>query len=152
MERPHYRRQSRTGRYGGKQPEKRVSVSEIIIKQCIVSGIIFSFILLLNLINTDFTQDIREELKIALSNNMSADEIKKAAGKSLDTFSDMQNSVKTIMGGTPETTETYVPTPEVIPDNSPRSTDDTSDPSIQASPSPDFRIDEDILLEMNKLE
>ena len=127
MERSEYRNRNIRRRSRGKQEQS--AIKEVILTQCIVSGVILFILMLSNLIRTDFTTNIRSQLKIAITNQMTVED-------AIGIFSNLQNSFGNIFGNTAADSENEVPR---------ENNNETVINGVMA----DFRIDEDILEMMN---
>jgi len=158
MERPHYRRVSGSGSpKGAKQsnPGRQSTFSERLAAQFIICGVIMALILILNLINTSLTHNI----KSVIQDQPSADDV-------MQVFTDATDSVKTILGNTTDgkPAEGLDSASDTITNNAQNSdspepaaqtqTDQTPADESQRAMAPssqapvDFRIDEDILTQI----
>lgn len=154
MEREYYRRHAaRRPSNHQKWPEPKRDIREILLKQCVASGIVLSVVLLVCLIQTPFTQTIRQDLKTALSRQTTVEEAKQSVGRAMDSITNVENTVKTIMGGTPEEDawmeqdDVSTPVDDVSPlvDDTSAPDDDISTEVFNVGGEAEFRIDEDIL-------
>ncbi len=134
--RPSYRRKSRNQSSG---------YMHTILIQSIICGVIIAFAFTMRVINSDGVQGIRKDLKTAISGDTDMEGLLLSA---TEAFDNMTESVKTIFGGEDNTTgeEGLTLTDNNVPDSK------VSDNNISENQSADFRIDEDILNQINTQE
>ncbi len=129
-----------------KKPKTKPSTIDTVVTQCIVCGLVLAFLLFVRVVDTPFSEDIRNSLKFVLLGETSVDEVVEAYSSVTKTAENMKNSVQTIFGGTKEEEEekeeesTYNSTFEAEPENSLEINNNSND---------NFRIDEDILSDIN---
>ena len=122
------------------EPEPKRDFREVLFMQCIISGMMLVVILFISVIHLPMTEDLKVSLKTALSHHAELDDILSASSEFDAVFVGMQNSVKTIFGETTRENEVAVsiPTVTAVP---------TQTPAVH-----EFRIDEDILQQINERE
>ena len=185
MEREHYRRVvgDRRDEYttraqrGQTGTVKKAGRGERMLTQCMVCGIALAVLLIMSLINTNFTNSVRANLRSAIGGQASMDQVRSA-------YETVEGKIQSVFGKTPATDmpaantpaanggvkapPSASPTPNIAdagvktsPTASPANTGsqipsaatpDTNDQADSAAATPldvDFRIDEDILRDLN---
>jgi hypothetical protein len=126
-------------------PEK--NNKETITTQCIVCGAALVFILLINLINSEFTRDIKISVSAAISENMTAGDVKDSLDKTWSTITGIRDNVSFLLGGTQNENQAVdvflhqTPPPQFQPQATPAA-------QLPVLPLGNNRIDEDILQEI----
>lgn len=92
------RRTTSPYRRGTRIPEKKMSFKEKLVMQCIVCSIILGSVLLIKIVNTGFTNRLGDKLETALSNSITVDEVKGTFDNALASLLSMPDSVKTVLG------------------------------------------------------
>ncbi len=161
----------------GSADMQQAGLMETLTMQGIVSGLILAFLLFVRVIDMPLTTDLRVALKAALSEETEVEDLRETVTSVSDSLAEMKNSVKTIFGE-PSPKEEYV-TPvnnkandnnfqadDVVPVSGGTVTDKNTYKNLieeqpkaeteaaKSSEEPkdlntDFRIDEDILEEIN---
>jgi|GEM_PF-1967844 len=128
---------TRTARAGRNEPQKDWQAR--VLLQCIVSSGILCFILIICMVNTGLTNNIRANLKSAISSGTTTSEVRENIGQATGAFLVLQDSIRSFFGKEDE------PEPAAATE---AETPEGQEGSPEATGSQDFRIDEDILSEL----
>lgn len=143
MERTEYRR-SASRPYNKPVAVKDTETLETVLTQCIISGVVLLVILLLCLVKTEFTQNIRTSIKTAIAGDTNFDGIKSVFN--IQTLTPKNEETPTFdltgEGLTGEEQAAYYDTAAEV---------DVNDIAVftEIEETVDSRIDEDILAEIN---
>ncbi len=142
---------------------KDTSFVDSFIMQCTVSGMILALLLFVRFVDVPFTHDLRQSLKSAIETDMKIQDVSQVGNVFKSAFDNVQKSVTSLLFGNKNATdtseltqnvETNTPTPSAKPTVTPEAGNANTNTNTQtAPPQPtDFRIDEDILNEINSRE
>lgn len=150
--RPNFSRKQKYAR----RHEAEKSFREMLVQQCIVSGLILFVALMMNFIPMSFANELRGGVKRALSQEGSADGLLDAAGGIADRYESLKNSIKSVFeapsaGVADQWQDSDIPmgtdySSETVID--PRG-DDTGVTPMRVYPDADVRIDENVLKGIN---
>lgn len=154
-----------------------MNFKEKLVMQCIVCSIILGSVLLIKIVNTGFTNRLGDKLETALSNSITIDGVKGTFDNALASVLSMPDSVKTVLGYQSDTqTDTGITAgaegssfqgePEIYTETLSEDNADLKSGLEEAKPTQtpsnseantkneqfkdtDFRIDEDILDQIN---
>lgn len=163
MEKSNYRRRVPESRRRTSNGTRETSLKgkkdfrEVILMQSIVSAIVLASVMFICVVKTEFTINLRQNLKKALSTGTTAEEFKQTTDLVSSKYLFIQNTVKTIFGNTLDKGENATETTNEIT-NTEDQTDvietmnqvtdkvnENTDSTIQQTD----RIDEDILEKLN---
>lgn len=148
----------------GSSLKTKADFKEVILMQSIVSSIILASVMFICVVKTDFTVNLRQNLKKALSTSTTVDEMEQTKNSVSSKYSSLENTVKTIFGNTTDKTDTIdktnttdkiSTTQKVINQATNTETDITNKPVGQTTineateTEQTDRIDEDILKALN---
>lgn len=132
------RTRERTHNSRKRPPADAADWRAIVLLQCIVSGMALCLLLLISLVNTKFTDDLRNNLKLAISGSTTFDEVKDNAAEATSVFFNVQDDFKSLFGNGTEAPTQPADTDTPYAEEKPEDSEEAGS----------FRIDEDILEEM----
>lgn len=153
--------ETHSGEYSNPPDSHGMNFKERIIMQCIICGIIMAVVLAAKVLNLSFTNSISENLTEAISDNISPEGFMDGVSNTVVKLSDIQDSIKNVFGQDQTSDQ---PSDQSAEDGDTNKKEETSEnENITENPSPtaaqklesnfrdvDFRIDEDILENINK--
>jgi len=157
----HFGRGRRYARKGGTQ---ETGFREMLMQQCIASGLILFVALTISFMPLSFASNLRGGVKRALSEEGSADSLLDAAGGLTDRYEVLKDSIKMMFEGPASGVANqwqesdapmgidYSPGEGIPPQDNALGEDGAGGTSIQAQPGTDVRIDENVLRSINSVE
>ena len=131
---------SRRGQTSRREQEEKMTVHEKLMLQCMAAGIIFAVVLMLNLFGNTFMKETNEKIKVAIGTQVELEVLQAYTSDANSYFLSLQNAVKTIFGYENDLQ------PQV------QQTDKAEGESNISSDDNNFRIDEEILNQLNATE